>query len=718
MKKLLFFLIIILVLPGNSVKADEGMWIPLLLNKNIADMQAKGLKLSAEDIFSMNHSSLKDAIVIFGGGCTGELISDEGLLITNHHCGYSSIQRHSSIEHDYLTDGFWAMNRNEELVNKGLTVTFLVRMADVTSEVLKDVNEQMSETERSKIIGEAIKKIVERETKGTHYEAVVKPFYYGNEYYLFVNEVFKDVRLVGAPPSAIGKFGGDTDNWMWPRHTGDFSLFRIYADQNNKPAEYSPDNKPYKPKKSFAISVKGVKDGDFTMVYGYPGTTMEYLPSFAVENTLNISNPNKIKVRQEILDIMKADMNADPKVRIQYASKNARVANAWKKWIGESRGLVRLHAIEKKKELEKQYNNWVGQDPERRKKYSMVLPELKKVYTDIKPYQLAQDYFWEAGYSMELVRFARSFVSLSKLDKNASEEEIQKTIKRVKGAAKSFFKDYNQPTDMKIFRKVFLEMYPENVPEEFQPDIFKQIDKKFKGDKDKYLHYLYSKSMLVHEEKLMKFLDTYSPSKASKLHKDPAIQLYNSLIDLYKEKLSTPMAALNHQSDSLMRLWMNILREMQSNKHFYPDANFTLRIAYGQVKDYYPRDGVYYGIQTTLEGIMEKDNPEIYDYKVPEKLKELYRTKDYGMYGMNESMPVCFIATNHTTGGNSGSPVINGNGELIGVNFDRDWEGTMSDIMYDPDMCRNITLDIRYALFLIDKFAGAQHLIAEMNIVR
>ncbi len=718
-KRILITTIAIAFLFTGFVRADEGMWIPLLLKKyNYADMQAKGLKLSAEDIFSINQTSLKDAIVIFGGGCTGELISNEGLLITNHHCGYGNIQSHSSLEHDYLTNGFWAMSREEELVNKGLKVTFLVTMADVTNKVLEGITDDMKETDRQEKIKKAIKIIVDEATEGTQYTAIVKPFFAGNEYYLFVNEVFKDVRLVGAPPSAIGKFGGDTDNWMWPRHTGDFSMFRIYADKDNKPAEYSKDNVPYKPKKSFQISLAGVKKGDFTMVYGYPGTTKEHLTSYAVKMITEVSNPAKINVRGNILKIMNADMNADPKVRIQYASKNARVSNAWKKWIGENRGLKRLNAIEKKESLEKEFINWVTKDKSRREENSNILIEYKKIYDEMQPYQLGVDYFFEAGWSMEIVRFAKSFNVLLQLTDTSSTEEIENAKQRMRGASSSFFKNYNQPTDRKIFSKIFLDLYYNNVPKQFQPTIFRTIEDKYKGNFAKYEEHLYTKSFFVNEEKVNKFIDNYKLKHNKKIIKDPAFELYKSIVDIYINKLSVPYNNYNTQLQKLDRQWIQLLREMQSDKVFYPDANFSLRIHYGQVDDYYPRDGVYYDYYTTLDGIIEKDNPDIYDYKVPEKLKQLYYKKDYGQYAENGKINVCFTATNHTTGGNSGSPVLNANGQLIGLNFDRNWEGTMSDIMYDPDMCRNITLDIRYCLFLIDKFAGASHLIKEMDLVR
>ncbi|MEA3445819.1 MAG: S46 family peptidase, partial [Bacteroidota bacterium] len=589
---------------------------------------------------------------------------------------------------------------------------------DVTQATLEGVNDSMNQKERQKKVKENIKKITKEATNGTHFIANVKPFFNGNEYYLFVNEVFKDVRLVGAPPSSIGKFGGDTDNWMWPRHTGDFSLFRIYANKNNHPAEYSPDNVPYKPKRFFPISLKGVKKGDFTMVYGYPGTTHEYYTSYAVKLITDVSNPQKIAIRENILDIMKTDMNADPAVRIKYATKNARVSNAWKKWIGENRGLKKLNAIEKKEELEKEFLDWAVKNRSRRNKYSNILNDYRKLYKKIEPYQLAIDYFFEAGWSMELVKFSRSFNAMMKLTKNTSSSDIEKAKTRLQSAANGFFKNYNMPTDKKIFDRVFLGMYYKNVPEEYQPDIFRYIDKKFKGDTEKYLEYVYSKTMMINQEEVNDFIANYKPSHNKKISKDPVFKIYSSLISLYTQKLNIPYQGYNSKIDSLDRHWMEILMEMEPNKVFYPDANFSLRITYGKVDDYYPRDGVFYKHYTTLEGIIEKDNPDIYDYNVPDRMLELYEKKDYGQYAEDGEIHVCFTGTNHTTGGNSGSPVINGNGELIGINFDRNWEGTMSDIMYDPDMCRNITLDIRYCLFVIDKLAGASHLIDEMELVK
>jgi len=692
--------------------ADDGMWIPILLEKyNYADMKAKGFKLTAEDIYSVNHASMKDAVVIFGRGCTGELISDEGLLITNHHCGFGQIQAHSSVDHDYLTDGFWAYSKDEELENPGLSVTFLVRMEDVTSQVFNGTNDNMSYTEKNSIIEQNIRNIKEKAIDGTHYEAVVKPFYNGNQYFLFVNEVYKDIRLVGAPPSAIGKFGGDTDNWMWPRHTGDFSMFRIYADKDNNPAEYSKDNVPYKPKKYFPISIKGVQKDDFTMVMGYPGHTSEYLPSFAVEYITKHKNPAIINLREQKLNIMKADMETSAKIRIQYASKAAGVANGWKKWIGEDRGLKKLNAIEKKKEFEKEFTTWVNADSDRKKQYDSILIKYNRVYTEYTPYSLVQYYIFEGAFGVELIDYMWNYLNME-LNPIITQED---KTKHLKSKTEAFFKNYNKETDKKIFAKLW-EIYADSVDAEYYPEFINTVNKKYKGDFNKYAEYIYSKSIFTDKGKVEDFLNNYSQKR---LNSDPIYSIMADIIDIYRKKIKNHTDSLQEVITSLDKQYMKAILEFKKGENLYPDANFTMRIAYGKVDGYTPRDAVDYKYYTTLDGIIAKDNPDIYDYRVPLKLKELYKKKDYSQYADKDGkIHVCFIATNHTTGGNSGSPVINANGELIGVNFDRNWEGTMSDIMYDPDQCRNITLDIRYALFIIDKFAGAHNLIEEMNIVK
>ena len=711
MKRSLYFLISFL--STISLFADEGMWIPSLLGEQKLDeMRKKGLKLTAEEIYSINQASLKDAIILFGRGCTGAIVSDEGLLLTNHHCGFGSIQRHSAIEHDYLTDGFWAMSRDEELANPGLTVTLLIRMEDVSDKISGGLKEGMNEVDRQKAVDEAAKSIIAEAIKDTHYQAEVKPLFGGNQYFLYVTEIFKDVRLVGAPPSAIGNFGGDTDNWMWPRHTGDFSVFRIYADSNNLPADYAKTNIPYKPKKSLSISLDGVDKGDFTMVYGYPASTRLYLPSFMVEQIANESNPEKIDIRRKKLDIMGNSMAADPKVRIQYASKYAGVANAWKKWVGESKGLNRFDAVEKKEAFEADFTAWAKQ---KGKGYSGILPAYKKLTEELKPFQLWIDNFSEAPWSLDIIRFASGYRNLVTMEK-PSKEELQKEVNRLTNGIPGFFKDYDLATDKKLFVSM-LDHFRQSVNTGDLPDIYNLVDSKFKGDLNAFSDWVYEESVFVSEEKMKETMENYTTKQGKKLQSDPVFEVMMSFYNKYLSGYSQPYQQLMVRQDSLQRIYMKAIMEMESDRLLLADANFTLRVSYGVVKDYYPKDGVYYDYQTTLEGIMEKDDPEIYDYRVPERLKELYKAQDYGVYGQDGVMNVCFTAANHTTGGNSGSPVLNAKGELLGLNFDRNWEGTMSDLMYDPDQCRNITLDIRYCLFIIDKYAGAQNLIREMKII-
>jgi len=719
MVKKFYVLVLLLGLFVNSfLRADEGMWIPLLLEKyNIADMQDKGFRLSAEDIYSINKACLKDAIVIFGGFCTAELISDQGLIITNHHCGLGRIQSHSSLEHNYIKNGFWAMSQEEELTNPGLYVTFLVRMEDVTSQVLADVKEKMTEEEKQNTIREAILEIISQAKQGNSYDVDINPFYYGNEYYMFVYESYNDIRLVGAPPSAIGKFGGDTDNWMWPRHTGDFSLFRIYADTDNKPAQYSPDNVPYLPKKHFPISLKGVKEGDFTLVFGYPGSTQQFITSFAVEMITQVSNPHKIKLRGKVLEVMDAAMNESQDTRIKYFSKASGVSNAWKKWQGENRGLERLNAIKKKKELEEIFTKWAASDRKREKKYGDLLPTFEKYYDELKFLTVPRDYRREAGLRIELISFVSRFERLIGLTTDSDSPDVySRELNRVKNNLESFFKDYYKPIDVKVMAEL-LRLYYENVDKEFLPDIFSEIENNYKLDFSQYADFVFSNSIFADEEKTITFFETYTASSANEISKDPAYVLYKSIESIYREKVSDRYNELNREITRMYKTYVAGLMEMQEDKVFYPDANFTLRVAYGKVDGFYPRDAVHYNYYTTLEGIIEKDNPEIFDYDVPVKLKTLYENKDYGIYGEDNKMNVCFSASNHTTGGNSGSPVLDADGYLIGINFDRCWEGTMSDIMFDPDRCRNISLDIRFALFIIDKFAGAGYLLDEMTLI-
>jgi hypothetical protein len=715
-----FLLIFTLTFSLLLSRADEGMWIPLLLEQlNEKEMQDMGFRLTAEDIYSINQSSMKDGIVIFGGGCTGEIVSDQGLLLTNHHCGYGVIQRHSSLEHDYLTDGFWAMNMEEELPNPGLSVTFLVRMEDVTETMLEGVTDDMTEKARAEKLKENARAIEEEAVKDTHYDARVKPFFQGNEYYLFVTEKYEDVRLVGAPPSNIGKFGGDTDNWMWPRHTGDFSVFRIYADSNNQPAKYSENNVPYRPKYHFPINIQGVREDDFTFVFGYPGSTQQYIPACRVEHIAEVVNPIRISLRDQRLNIINNYINRYDLVRIQYSAKAAGIANGWKKWIGENKGIERTGIIQRKEAMEGEFTAWAKQDPETMARYAGIIPAFNELYGKISPLEREMTYIAEAPFGIELIRMGRYFEALVKAcqDKEKTDEDIAKAVESLKGSTASFFKNYHRPLDKETFAAL-IGAYRDMAGRDYQPGVLDEIDSRFNGDVSAYTEHVYERSFLDDEAEVNAFLEKFKRKNYKKIMKDPAFMLAGAFAEAYNDKLRPSLANYYATDDSLQRIYMKGQMEFEPGRRFYPDANFTLRVTYGKVKGYEPRDAVTYGYFTTLEGIMEKEDPAIYDYVVEDRLKELYEQKDYGRYADEDgTMHVCFIATNHTSGGNSGSPLLNANGELVGINFDRCWEGTMSDIVYEPAMCRNISLDIRYCLFIIDKFAGATHLVEEMSII-
>lgn len=699
MKKIVLLILALFCLKGVPALADEGMWVPALIQSRIKDMKAKGFKLTAEDIYSINRSSLKDAVLLFGSGCTGEVISDEGLFLTNHHCGYYFIGSHSSVEHDYLTNGFWAMNRSEELPNPGLTVSFLIRMEDVTDRALKGVGDEMPQAERDSMVKANAAGVIAKATAGTHYEAAVEPFYYGNQYFLFVYEKFRDVRLVAAPPSAIGKFGGDTDNWMWPRHTGDFSMFRIYADKNNNPADYSKDNVPYRPRRSFTISTAGLKEGDFTMVYGNPGRTMQYVVSDAIDYAVNRGNPAKIKMRTMRLEIMNAEQAKDPATRIAYAAKNARVSNQWKKWQGESKGLARLGTLDKKRAFEAQFTAWAADKP----LYRDVLPKLRALYAELAPYAFARDYYQEAYQAIEMTQFAQ----------NAAKGIFKPDAEK---AGDGFFKNYSQTID-RLSTQAVLGEYVKNVPAEWTPAYFLEAAQKA-GGVDRYVDELFEQSNFSTIEKYKALASADSATKAAALQNDPALLLAEAFNTFYNTKVDGTYKRLNTEINTLYRLYMKGLMEMQPDRTFFPDANLTLRVAYGTVEGYSPVDAVYYEPFSTIDGIMEKDNPDIYDYNIPQRLRDLYRTKEYGRWNVDGSVPVCFLATNHTTGGNSGSPVLNGRGQLVGINFDRTWESTMSDYEFDVVKCRNIIVDIRYVLFVIDRIGNAGYLLDEMRFAK
>ena len=714
-----FIFIALLSLQSFNLKADEGMWLPMLLQTVNGDaLYTKGLKIPIDSIYSVNKTSLKDAIVLFGGGCTGEIISNKGLLLTNHHCGYSQIQSHSTIEHDYLTNGFWAKNMSEELPCPGLTATFIIRIDDVTDDIINQVN-GLKEDDRNKKVKEISEQLIKKAIEGTHYSADIKPFYYGNKYFMIVTETFKDVRMVGAPPSSIGKFGADADNWMWPRHTGDFSIFRIYADKNNQPAEYSKDNVAYTPRYSFPISIKGVKENDFTMVYGFPGRTQEYIPKEAVRTIFENTDPNRIKLRDIRLKIMGEAMRNNDTIRLQYASKYANVENAYKKWQGEVLGLKRLNAIEVKADFETKFVNWTKSVKDGQE-YVNALTQLNELHQKIRPYSAALDYYAEGIKGIDLLNFAANFTKLEKLCEKepVDEKALSDAVDQLKKSSKGFFKNYNASIDKDIFERLIQE-YRKGTPQDLAADL-SMIDKKFKGDYHKYTEYVFGKSHFSDLAKTEKFLSTFSAKKLKSLTNDPAYQLMKTCSAAYADKVSIPYKSLMNEIDLLQRTYMKGQMEMASDEKqkIYPDANLTLRLTYGKVEGYEPRDGIVYKYYSTLTGVIEKYDSTNYDFNAPAKLLELYRKKDFGEYGSNGNITPCFLASNHTTGGNSGSPVLNAYGQLIGTNFDRVWEGTMSDIMFDPERCRNISLDIRYTLFIIDKFAGARWLVDEMNIVK
>ncbi|MBW8326522.1 MAG: S46 family peptidase [Prolixibacteraceae bacterium] len=704
----------LVLLSVSSVLAKEGMWIPTLLNKyNIEEMKQMGFRLTSEDIYSVNHESMKDAVVLFGTGCTGELISNEGLLITNHHCGFDAIQNHSSVEHDYLTNGFWAKTRQEELPNSGLTVRFLERMEDVTPEIMAGTDGQPKDSV-AVIIARNTKKIVANAAEKGKYDASVQPLFYGNQYFLYVYQVFSDIRLVGSPPSAIGKFGVDTDNWMWPRHTGDFSLFRIYAGKDNQPAKYSADNVPYKPKKFFKISLKGVQPEDFTLVFGFPGRTQQFLPSQAISQIMAQGDPDKIKIRDLKLGILATDMDKDAKVRIQYAAKYQTTSNAWKKWQGEVKGLRRLNAVESKIAFENEFKAWAAMNPDRQKRFGAVLPEFERLYTQLAPYTRANDY-----YSEIVLRGTDIFSIISLFDPIAAgwgaltPENQKKVGNAILLKLDDHFREYNRATDEKVFATL-IQLYATDMESRFLPEEFKSLMGKVTTKE--LISQVYRKSVFSDQHRLTAISSGLNSKKLKTLAQDPLFKLYRSLKKHHETRVEPYFNSIQKQIDETLKTYVAGIIEMSEGKPLWADANKTLRVAYGKVEGYAPMDGVTYDYYTTLTGIMQKDNPAIYDYNVPQALRDLYQKKDYGRYGKNGTMNVCFAASNHTTGGNSGSPVIDAEGNLIGINFDRCWEGTMSDLMFDPDRCRNIVLDIRYALFITEKLAGANYLIDEMVI--
>ncbi|WP_159022423.1 S46 family peptidase [Formosa sp. L2A11] len=690
--KLLKILLLFLTL---QVSAQQGgMWIPSLLQgMNEDDMQTLGSKLSADDIYDVNHSSLKDAIGHFNGGCTSEVISKQGLLLTNHHCGYSQIQSHSSLENDYLKDGFWAKSFDEELPNNGLYVEFIVRIEDVTTQVLEGVTKDMTAKEKqSKTDGNSNR--IQKATKKEDWQNTkIKSFFKGNQYFLFVTERFNDIRLVGAPPTSIGKFGSDTDNWVWPRHTGDFSIFRIYADKNNRPAEYSKDNKPYKPKHFLPVSLDGISEGDFTLVFGFPGTTEEYLPAVAIKEITEQLNPSNIAIREAALKIIDAKMKESDEIRIQYASKQARIANYWKKWIGENTGIKKSNAIAKKKAEEVTFTEAL-KAKKLEEKYGHILPDLETQYNAFAPVDIKRNNFVEIFIrTNELMSM---MFRLTQLEAAASKDEatFNKAKEAMQGRIKSTLKDFNTQVDKGVF-KAIMPFYTKNVNAS-----------------------IYDNTAFTNLDSALAVLEGTPIEVVEKLNKDAAYAFAKPFIEDFYTTIEPNFQEKNSAINALETQYMKALMEVVPNECYYPDANSTLRVTYGQVRGYEPRDAVYYNPVSYLDGVMEKYVPGDYEFDVPQKLQDLYTSKDYGRYAdANGKLPVCFLGTNHTTGGNSGSPAIDAEGNLVGLNFDRVWEGTMSDMNYDPEICRNIMVDVRYVLFIIDKYAGAERLIKEMKLV-
>jgi hypothetical protein len=719
MKKIISTALTLALLSVSSLRADEGMWLPMLIKRlNYADMQAHGLQLSADEIYSVNQSSLKDAIVVLNGGsCTAEMISGQGLFLTNHHCAYGAIQDNSSTDHDYLTDGFWAMAMKQELPANGMTAGFLIEMRDVTDMVLGEISITSSGAERASAVANAVqaaKDKIQSEVEA-HYNIVIRPFFEGNEYYAFVYETFRDVRLVGAPPSAIGKFGGDTDNWMWPRHTGDFSLMRVYMGPDGKPADYSEDNVPYQPKHFLPVSLDGVSKGDYAMIMGYPGSTDRFLSSYGVQQELTIHQPNTVKIRETRLALMKEDMDASDAIRIKYASKYAGVSNYWKYFIGQQRGLKRLKVEEKKEAEEAAFMKWVNQNDDRKAIYGNVLTDWNEAFTASNEAVLYRTYLFECVFGSEaiLMAYRSSGLAAALNNEEQSAEAIAAAASEVKSRAEKFYKDYNMPTDQKI-TAALLKFFYDDVPSHMQPEFFRTHVAKSKGNFTALAEKMYAKSIFRSKESLYAFLD--APS-AKVLQKDLVYQFMEGFLNHYRGEVAANSAPMFDKIDNANRLYVHGLREMNQNKNYYPNANSTMRLTYGNVLDYYPADAVYFNFFTTLDGVMEKEDPNNDEFIVPDRLKELYQAKDFGPYGQDGTLRVCFLTNTDITGGNSGSPVINGNGELIGCAFDGNWEAMSGDIAFEPELQRTIAVDIRYVLFIIDKYAGADHLIKEMKIV-
>ena len=701
MRNLILSLTLLFGFQVSSI-AVEGMWIPSLIHMFHSDMKTYGLNLSEEEIYSANNASLKDAVVQFNGGCTAEIVSEQGLLLTNHHCGFSAIQSHSSLENDYLKNGFWAKNFAEELPNPNMRVTFVKEIRDVTGLILNG---------DPSTIADRIKKLEEETTEGS-ITAAIKPFNQGNQYYMLITEDFNDIRLVGTPPSAIGKFGGDTDNWVWPRHTGDFSVFRIYADKNNKSAAYSKDNVPYTPIKSLPISLKPKQVGDFTMVYGFPGSTDQHFSSGKLKFYMDVERPARIEMRQKTLDILKPAMNGDDQIRIQYASKQARIANAWKKWIGQIGGLKELNALDKKREFEELYMSTAAEKTGSKEKYFGIVNELNALQAANQKFELARSMFVEYFYvGPEFLQYVLNFANIANnYEELESKGELATEIDRLIRNQAGFFKNYNKGIDQQIFNAL-TPLYLNTVGTELAPD--GMLDS-WQKDGDK----LFEKSILLNQEELEGYLKKLNKKTAKKLIMDPAYSYSIRIYSAYYNKVNEAYKAFVEKEEELMHTYVEGILELMPTRRSWADANSTMRIAYGKLEGSTPRDGMEYLPFTTIDGIMQKYDPTNPDFELTDRFLELYAEGDYGQYEQDGELWVCFTASNHTTGGNSGSPVIDADGNLMGINFDRSWESTMSDFMFDESRCRNIVVDIRYVLWVIDKYGEAGHLIEEMNLIK
>ncbi|NJB84891.1 hypothetical protein GGR26_000636 [Lewinella marina] len=711
---LLFSLVLLTTL---TLRAGGGMWLPLLLeNLNEEEMRAMGMEITAEDIYSINRGSLKDAIVHFGGFCTGEVISDQGLVLTNHHCGFGAIQEHSSLDHNYLEDGFWAMNQAEELPNKGLFVTFIDRIEDVTDRVLAGVTTEMSEKDRARVVQANTAELKSGYALGDFEEVLVKPFYEGNRYYAFVTKTYQDIRLVGAPPSSIGKFGADTDNWEWPRHTGDFSLFRIYTAPDGSPAEYAAENVPLRPRQHLEISLAGTEPGDFSMVFGFPGTTDSYLPATAMQQRTEVINPIRIGMRDRSLAVIDSAMRANPQIKIDYASKQARIANAWKKWRGESQGVAAVNAVAERRAFEREFTQRLDGKPSAREAYGDLLPELNALYQEREPLEITRAYVGEINYNVDLFRIANQLAGEIRRAESNGMEAFRERVPRLLEYLEGFYRGYSAAVDREVARSL-LRAYYNEVPADHRSS-FATDQLAFAKSYDALIDDLFDHSYLTRGDRLLELLRNDPAAFLENVEGDRAYQFVRQLNGYNERHIVDPYNAYAERINALQRRYMEGLLRFFPERNLYPDANSTLRVSYGQFEGFTGLDGDQYDYQTYLDGVIAKYQPGDYEFDVPLKLRELHQAKDYGQYATEDGrMPVCVLGSNHTTGGNSGSPALNGKGQLVGLNFDRTWQSTMSDVHYDPSICRNIMVDIRYVLFLIDKFGGAPHLVEEMTIV-